>query len=70
LAAIAIPDSGAASPLPPVIAASGLFGLVTEGELTLDGLSHTWPDDLGALLVGQGGEVVERMHGLGTRFPR
>ncbi len=64
-AAISIPDSGAASPYPSVISVSGLFGPVTEVEVTLDGFSHTYPDDIGALLVGPGGQVVELMDGAG-----
>ena len=43
-----------ASPYPSQIAVSGLSGAVTDVNVTLNGLTHTFPDDVGVVLVGPG----------------
>jgi subtilisin-like proprotein convertase family protein len=53
---ITIPDNGAANPSP--IAVSGLSGVVTDLDVTLTGLSHTWSADLDILLVGPTGQTA------------
>jgi len=45
-----------ASPYPSQISVSGLTGTVTDVNVTLTGLSHTFPDDVAVLLVGPGGQ--------------
>ncbi len=49
---------GPASPYPSTINVAGLAGTVTRVTVTLNGLSHTFPDDLDILLVGPGGSVI------------
>jgi len=55
-AAITINDNAAGSPYPSNIAVSGLTGTVTAVTATLNGISHTFPDDADIMLVGPGGQ--------------
>src|SRR5204862_6142506 len=55
-APISIPSVGAATPYPSEIVVSGLAGAITDVNVTLKGLSHTFPDDVDVLLVGPGGQ--------------
>jgi subtilisin-like proprotein convertase family protein len=55
---ITIPDSGAASPYPSDITVSGVSGSVTKVTVSINGLSHTFPDDIDILLVGPGGDAI------------
>jgi large repetitive protein len=50
--------AGTAAPYPSVIAVSGLGPSVTDVNVTISGLSHTWPDDIGLLLVSPAGQSV------------
>src|SRR6266516_1357118 len=54
---ITIPDSGPASPYPSNITVGGL-GTVTKVTVTINGLTHTFPDDLDFLLVGSAGNTA------------
>lgn len=45
-----------ASLYPSTIAVSGLTGTITQVTAALNGLSHTFPDDVDVLLVGPGGQ--------------
>lgn len=63
--AIVIPDRGAASPYPSVIAVSGLTGQVTRATVTLNGLTHAFPDDVDVLLVGPQGQQLVLMSDTG-----
>ena len=56
---------GTASRYPSTIAVSGATGVVTRVTVTLDGLSHTNPDDLDVLLVGPGGQSAILMSDAG-----
>lgn len=47
---ITIPSSGAADPYPSSVFVQGEPGLITDINVRLVGLSHTWPDDLDILL--------------------
>jgi subtilisin-like proprotein convertase family protein len=60
-------DVGLASPYPSDISVSGT-GTVTDVNVTLTGLTHTFPDDVGVLLVGPGGESVVLMADVGGGF--
>ena len=62
---ISIPDSGEATPYPATVNVSGLSGTTTDVDVTLRGVSHTWPDDVSALLVGPGGQNVMLMSDVG-----
>src|SRR5215210_4342198 len=59
---ITIPDSGAANPYPSTINVSGLVTAIsnTPGnvKVTLNGLNHTYPADLGIVLVGPTGAAL------------
>jgi subtilisin-like proprotein convertase family protein len=52
---ITIPDSGMAAPYPSSIDVSGL-GTVVKATVTINGLTHTFPDDLDFPLVGPAGQ--------------
>jgi subtilisin-like proprotein convertase family protein len=52
---INIPDTDPAVPYPSTITASGLAGNVQKATVTLNGFSHTCPDDIAVLLVGPSG---------------
>src|SRR4030095_14330471 len=56
--AVLVPRSGTvgpASPYPTTIAVSGVLGTITRATLTLQGLVHSFPDDMDFLLTGPGG---------------
>jgi hypothetical protein len=55
------PQGGTATPYPSDITVSGLKGTVTDVNVTLSSLSHTFPDDVAVLLVGPGGQNVVLM---------
>jgi len=66
-AAISLPagapgtTSGNASPYPSAIAVSGITGLVTDVNVTLNNIGHTHPDDLDILLVSPSGDSTVLM---------
>ena len=62
---ITIPDSGPATPYPSTCEVSGRTGVVTEVLMSLDGLSHAYPDDIDILLVGPGGQNATVMSDAG-----
>jgi large repetitive protein len=55
---ITIPLVGTATPYPATINVSGLSGPITDLNVVVNGLSHTFINDIGALLVGPGGQSV------------
>jgi subtilisin-like proprotein convertase family protein len=66
--AITIPASGSAGPAAPYpsnITVSGVTGTITDVNVTLSGFSHTFPGDVGVLLVGPTGANVVLMDGAG-----
>ncbi|MEP6925148.1 MAG: hypothetical protein ABI954_11835, partial [Pyrinomonadaceae bacterium] len=54
-AAIVLDDSGPALLYPSNITVSGLTGTVTDVNVTMNGFSHTFPDDVAILLVSPDG---------------
>ena len=62
---ITIPSVGTATPYPSIINVSGIIGLVADVNVTLTGFSHTFPQDVGVLLVGPAGQRVVLMDGAG-----
>ena len=61
-ATITIPAEGNANPYPSTINVSGLTGTISTApgsvKVTLNGLSHTFPNDLGIVLVGPTGAAL------------
>ena len=53
--AITINDAGTATPYPSTCVVSGLSGSISDVNVQLAGLSHTYPDDIDMLLVSPGG---------------
>ena len=49
---------GVGSLYPSPITVSALSGTITSLTVTLNGLTHTWPDDLALLLVGPNGQSL------------
>jgi large repetitive protein len=66
---ITIPSVGTATPYPSTINVSGVVGLVGDVNVTLTGVSHTFPSDIGVLLVGPVGQKVILMDGAGGGTP-
>lgn len=64
-ALISIPSSGSATPYPSIISISGFSGAITDVNVTLHGLTHTFPTDLDILLVGPAGQSVLLMSDVG-----
>ena len=64
-AVITIADAVPASPYPSVIHVSGLSGVISKVTATLVEVSHTFPSDIDALLVGPGGQNVILMSDAG-----
>ena len=68
--AITIPNPisgtlGMANPYPSIITITGQVGVVASVAVTLTNLTHTFPDDIDALLVGPGGQHVMLMSDAG-----
>lgn len=62
---ITIPSSGAGSPYPSNNVVSGVGTSVSDVDVQLTGLSHTWPDDIDILLVGPQGQNIMIMSDAG-----
>lgn len=66
---ISIPDHGAATPYPSTVVVSGLTGVVGKVTVTLDQVSHSFPDDINVLLVGPQGQNLLLVAGAGGGHP-
>ncbi|NDE18469.1 hypothetical protein EBZ80_26540, partial [bacterium] len=62
---ISIPSSGTATPYPSTLTVSGMTAAVTNVRVSLNGFSHTYPDDVDVVLVSPGGQVVALMSDAG-----
>jgi len=62
--AVTIPTAGAGVPYPSNITVSGLSGTISNVTVTLKNLSHTFPEDVGMLLVGPGGQKFVVLDGV------
>ena len=70
IAPITINEFGPATPYPAIINVSGLNNLrILDLNVTLTGLSHTFPNDIGFLLVAPGGQTVVLINGAGGDTP-
>ncbi|MGQ9550480.1 MAG: hypothetical protein ACUVWS_17840, partial [Roseiflexus sp.] len=58
-------SQGAATPNPSTIEVSGVSGSIVSVVVRLNGLSHTFPDDLDIVLVGPSGQAVMLMSDVG-----
>ena len=67
--AITINDEAPASPYPSTITVSGLTGSIIDVNVTLTGITHPFPDDIGFLLVGPTGVSVALMLDAGGGVP-
>ncbi len=56
-------DIGAATPYPSSVVVSGMPGPITDVNVTLHGVGHTFPNDIGVLLVSPSGDTVNVMRG-------
>jgi hypothetical protein len=66
--AITIPAVGTvgnASPYPSTINVSGLAGTITDLNVSLLGVTHTFPRDIDVLLIGPNGNSIELMTDVG-----
>jgi subtilisin-like proprotein convertase family protein/predicted Ser/Thr protein kinase len=63
--AITIPKAGPGTPYPSTIEISDMRGVITDVNVTLDGLTHAFPTDLDVVLVGPDGTSVALMEGVG-----
>ena len=61
-------DTGPASPYPSLITVSGLVGSISNVTVTLNGLTHTFADDIDILLVSPTGAKVVLMSDTGGAF--
>jgi subtilisin-like proprotein convertase family protein len=68
-APITINDNAAATPYPATINISGFTAGIGDLNVTVTGLSHTFPTDIGILLVGPGGQTVVLMNNTGGINP-
>ena len=64
-AAISILDNRSGSPYPSSITVQGMSGVISKVIVKLNGLQHTYPDDIDILLVGPGGQKVMLMSDAG-----
>lgn len=62
---IMIPDSGPAQPFGASISVAGVTGVVSKVTVTLNGLNHTWLEDLSVLLLAPNGQQVMLFSGAG-----
>ena len=63
--AISIPSSGVATPYPASITVSGLAATAVIKSITLNGVSHTWPNDIDILLQSPSGTNVTVLSDIG-----
>ena len=63
--AISILDNSSGSPYPSSVTVAGMSGTISKVIVKLNGLQHTYPDDIDILLVGPGGEKVMLMSDAG-----
>jgi subtilisin-like proprotein convertase family protein len=63
---ITITDHASATPYPSTLAVAGVAGPVTNLTVTINGLAHAYPSDVGILLVGPGGQDVVLVQNAGS----
>jgi subtilisin-like proprotein convertase family protein len=68
-AAVTIPAMGPATTYPAPLTVTGISGTITDVNVTLIGLEHSYPADLDVMLVGPGGQHVVLMSDVGSDVP-
>jgi len=68
-AAITINDNAVAGLYPSAISVSGAPGSITGLTVSLAGFNHAFPDDVGIVLVGPGGQALLLQDGAGDAAP-
>lgn len=63
---ITIPDAAPASLYPSPVTVAGVQGVITDVDIVLKDVSHTYPDDLDVMLVGPHGQKVVLMSDTGS----
>ena len=63
--AVTVSDNQPGTPYPSIVSVAGMGGTVTKVTVRLDGVSHSFPDDLDVALVGPGGQAVMLMSDAG-----
>ncbi len=66
---VTIQDAGPAAPYPSQITVAGALGVVAKATVTLNGFSHTFPDDVDVLLQGPTGAETILMSDAGGGAP-
>jgi hypothetical protein len=66
---LTIPASGPASLYPSPITVSGYTGTITDVTITLTGFTHSYTDDLAAVVTGPGGQQTILFSGAGVSSP-
>jgi len=66
ISTIIIPSVGTATPYPSVLNISGVTGVVSKATVVFNGVSHTWPSDIDAVLVSPAGQAVALMANTGA----
>src|SRR4051794_9182067 len=68
---ITIPTEGNANPFPSVVQVSGFKqGQITDVNITVNGLTHDFPNDVNLMLASPGGLPAILMGGAGGRYSR
>jgi len=67
--AVTIPAMGPATEYPVPLPVAGIAGTITDLNVTMIGLEHTYPADLDVMLVGPGGQHVVLMSDVGSGIP-
>ncbi len=63
---ILIADSGEGSPYPSTIEVTDVGGTITDVDVTLNGLSHTWPSDIVVILESPDGDTTLLINDCGS----
>ncbi len=66
---ITINDYAPATPYPSAITTSGMMGTIADVQVTINGFAHTYPSDVGLLLVSPSGKAVVLMNKAGDGHP-
>jgi subtilisin-like proprotein convertase family protein len=66
---VTVPAMGPATEYPVPLTVAGIAGTITDLNITMFGLEHTYPADLDVMLVGPGGQHVVLLSDVGSSIP-